>query len=172
MFLTTDLATQIGTFALVPQIVDAINVPVIASGAIGDARGIVAALALGAGAVQIGTAYLFCAEAKISPPHRAALKGAAGTGTVLTNVLTGRTARGFVNRIIRELGPISDGVPGFPLASSALAPLHAKAQSLGSGDFSPMWAGDAAALGREMSAFELTQTLARETQDLLRKLAH
>ena len=172
MFLTTDLATQIGTFALVPQIVDAINVPVIASGAIGDARGIVAALALGAGAVQIGTAYLFCAEAKITLPHRAALKGAAGTGTVLTNVLTGRTARGFVNRIIRELGPISDGVPDFPLASSALAPLHAKAQSLGSGDFSPMWAGDAAALGREMSAFELTQTLARETQDLLRKLAH
>jgi len=170
MFLTTDLATQIGTFALVPQIVDAINVPVIASGAIGDARGIVAALALGASAVQIGTAYLFCAEAKITLPHRAALKGAAGTGTVLTNVLTGRTARGF--RIIRELGPISDGVPDFPLASSALAPLHAKAQSLGSGDFSPMWAGDAAALGREMSAFELTQTLAREAQDLLRKLAH
>ncbi len=171
MFLTNDLATQSSTFALVPQIADAVALPVIASGAIGDARGIVAALALGASGVQIGTAYLFCPEAKITAPHRVALHHAEDGSTALTNVLTGRPARGFMNRVIRELGPISDKAPEFPLASGALAPLHTKAQALGSGDFSPMWAGEAAALGREMPAFELTQTLAEEAQNLMRNFA-
>jgi len=167
MFLSNEITTQLGTFALVPQIADAIGLPVIASGGIGDARGVAAALLLGAAAVQIGTAYLFCPEAKVTSPHRAALKS--GGATVLTNVLTGRLARGFVNRIIREIGPISDTVPDFPLASAALAPLHEKAQAGGSGDFSAMWAGEAAPLGIEMPAFELTQALAEGAQDLLRK---
>ena len=171
MFLSADVSTQAGTFALVPQIADAVTVPVIAAGGIGDARGIAAALVLGAAGVQIGTAYLFCPEAKITPPHRAALKNAGDAPTALTNVLTGRPARGFVNRVMRELGPISDAPPEFPLASAALAPLHAKAQAAGSGDFSPMWAGEAAALGRDMPAFELTQALAGEAQALLRKMA-
>lgn len=171
MFLTDDLATQIGTFALVPQIADAVAVPVIASGAIGDARSIAAALLLGASAVQIGTAYLFCPEAKITPSHRAALKASAEVGTVLTNVLTGRPARGFANRIVRELGPMSDLAPAFPLASGAIAPLQKNAQAQGSGDFSPLWAGQAAALGREMPAFELTKRLAEATRELLRSAA-
>ena len=171
MFLTRDLATQVGTFALVPQIVDAVNVPVIATGGIGDARAIVAALALGAAAVQIGTAFLFCPESKILPPHRAALKAARDDGTVLTNVMTGRPARGIVNRVMRELGPISDVAPEFPLAAGALAPLHAKAQAQGSGDFSSMWAGQAASLGREMPARELTIKLAEEAQALMRRMA-
>lgn len=172
MFLTDDLATQIGTFALVPQIVDALSVPVIASGAIGDARAIAAALMLGSSAVQVGTAYLFCPEAKIAPLHRAALKTASDDSTLLTNVLTGRPARGIANRVMRELGPISDFVPAFPLASTALAPLHIKAQAQGSSDFSPMWAGQAVALGCEMPAYELTQMLAQRTQDLLGKTAN
>jgi nitronate monooxygenase len=171
MFLTTDLSTQIGTFALVPQIADAVKIPVIATGGIGDARAIVAALALGASAVQIGTAFLHCPEAKITPPHRAALKSARDDGTLITNVMTGRPARGFVNRVMRELGPISDIVPEFPLAGGALAPLHAKAQAQGSGDFSAMWAGQAAALGRELPAGELTVTLAKEAQALMRRMA-
>ena len=171
MFLTDNLATQIGTFALVPQIVDAVKLPVIATGGIGDARAIAAALALGAAAVQIGTAFLFCPESKISAPHRAALKAARDDGTVLTNVMTGRPARGIINRIMRELGPISDVAPEFPLAAGALAPLHAKAQAQGSGDFSSMWAGQAAALGREMPAGELTVTLAEEAQALMRRMA-
>ena len=171
MFLTDNLATQIGTFALVPQIVDAVKLPVIATGGIGDARAIAAALALGAAAVQIGTAFLFCPESKISAPHRAALKAARDDGTVLTNVMTGRPARGIVNRVMRELGPISDVAPEFPLAAGALAPLHAKAQAQGSGDFSSMWAGQAAALGREMPAGELTVTLAEEAQALMRRMA-
>ena len=171
MFLTDNLATQIGTFALVPQIVDAVKLPVIATGGIGDARAIAAALALGAAAVQIGTAFLFCPESKISAPHRAALKAARDDGTVLTNVMTGRPARGIVNRVMRELGPISDVAPEFPLAAGALAPLHAKAQAQGSGDFSSMWAGQAAALGRELPARELTLRLVAETQALMRRMA-
>jgi nitronate monooxygenase len=171
MFLTDDLAAQVGTFALLPQIVDAVTLPVVAAGGIGDARSIVAALALGASAVQIGTAYLFCPESKILPPHRAALKTARDDGTVLTNVMTGRPARGIVNRVMRELGPISDIAPEFPLAAGALAPLHAKAQAQGSGDFSSMWAGQAASLGREMPARELTLKLAAEALALMQRMA-
>ncbi|MGA2566487.1 MAG: nitronate monooxygenase [Pseudolabrys sp.] len=170
MFLTDDLATQIGTFALVPQIADAVTVPVIATGGIGDARAIAAALTLGASAVQLGTAFLFCPESKITAPHRAALKTVRDDGSVLTNVISGRPARGLINRAIRELGPISDIAPEFPLAGGALAPLHAKAQAQGSGDFSGMWAGQAAALGRELPARELTLRLVQETQALMQRM--
>jgi nitronate monooxygenase len=171
MFLTENLATQVGTFALVPQVVDAVKVPVIAAGAITDARGIAAALALGAAGVQIGTAYMFCPESVILGPHRAALGAAQDDGTVVTNVMTGRPARGVVNRVIREIGPINDIAPEFPLAGGALAPLHAKAQAKGSGDFSSMWSGQAAALGRVMPAGELTRALAAEALALLKRMA-
>jgi nitronate monooxygenase len=171
MFLTEDVAAQVGTFALVPQIADAVNVPVIAAGAIADARGFVAALALGAAAVQIGTTFLHCPESKISPVHRAALKSAQADGTAITNLMTGRPARGILNRLMREIGPINPVAPEFPLAAGALAPLRAKAEALGSGDFSPMWSGQAAALGRAMPARELTAKLAAEAQNLLLRLA-
>lgn len=171
MFLTGDLSTQVGIFALIPQIADAIELPVIAAGGIGDARGVTAALALGAAGVQIGTAYLHCPESKISSPHRAALKSVRDDSTVVTNVITGRPARGIINRAIRELGPVSDLVPEFPLAFGALTPLHQKAQAQGSGDFSPMWAGQAAGLGREMPARELTLALAAEAQALMWRMA-
>ena len=170
MFLSDDLAAQVGTFALVPQVVDAVKVPVIAAGGITDARGIVAAFALGAAAVQIGTAFLFTPEAKISAPYRAALDKARDDGTALTNLMTGRPARGLVNRVMREIGPVDEIAPAFPLAAGALAPLRAKAEAQGSGDFTPMWAGQAAALGRAMPAAELTRTLAVETQALLRRM--
>jgi nitronate monooxygenase len=158
-----DCATQAGTMALVPQVVDAVAVPVIAAGGIADARGIVAAFALGAAAVQIGTAYLFCPEARISALHRAALRQAKDNTTALTNVFTGRPARGLVNRAMRELGPLTPEAPAFPLAGHALAPLKASAEAHGSGDFGAMWSGQAARLGREMPAGELTRTLAAET---------
>jgi nitronate monooxygenase len=170
MFLSDDVDTQVGLFALLPQVADALKVPVIASGGVGDARAIVAAFALGAAAVQIGTAFLFCPEAKTLPPHRAALRAARDESTVVTNVLSGRPARALINRAIRELGPFSDVVPEFPLASGALAPLHAKAQAQGSGDFSPMLAGQAASLGRELPAGELVAKLVSETQDVLRRI--
>ena len=171
IFLGDDISTQVGTFALVPQVVDAVKVPVIAAGAIADARGIAAALALGAAGVQLGTAYLFCPEAKISAPHRAALKASRSDGTALTNLMTGRPARGIVNRVMRELGPIGDIAPAFPLAAAALAPLRAQAEAQGSGDFSPLWSGQAASLGREMPARELTAKLVRDTQALLARMA-
>ena len=171
MFLTNDLATQVGTFALVPQVVDAVKVPVIAAGGIGDARGIAAAFMLGAAGVQIGTAYMHCPESRISPLHRAALKSLRSDGTVQTNVMTGRPARYIVNRLTREVGPISDVAPEFPLAAGALAPLRAKAEAQGSTDFSSMSSGQAASLGRAMPARELTASLAREAQALLRKMA-
>jgi nitronate monooxygenase len=171
MFLTKNLAAQVGTFALVPQIVDAVKVPVIAAGAVADARRIVAALALGAAAVQIGTAFLHCPESRISPVYRAALRTVPADGTAVTNLMTGRPARGILNRLMREIGPINPIAPDFPLAAGALAPLRAKAEARGSGDFSPMWSGQAASLGRAMPARELTAKLVAETQNLLRRLA-
>jgi nitronate monooxygenase len=171
MFLSDDLSRQAGTFALVPQIVDAVKVPVIAAGGVSDARGIAAALLLGASGVQIGSAFLHCPESKISAPHREALKSVGDDGSTVTNLMSGRPARGVVNRLIRELGPINPIAPDFPLAAGALAPLRAKAEAAGSGDFSPMWSGQAAALGRAMPARELTQALAAEAQALLRRAA-
>jgi len=171
MFLTDNIAAQVGTFALVPQIADNVRVPVIAAGGVGDARGIAAAFVLGACGVQIGTGYLHCPEAKITAPHRTAMRSARDDGTALTNLMTGRPARGFVNRVMREVGPISNVAPEFPLAAGALAPLRAKAESMGSGDFSPMWSGQAAALGREIAAGELTKKLAVEAQRQLQRLA-
>ncbi|MDB4936825.1 MAG: Enoyl-[acyl-carrier-protein] reductase [Labilithrix sp.] len=167
MFLTEDIASQVGTMALVPQIVDAVKVPVIAAGGIADARGIVAAFALGASAVQLGTAYLFCPEARISAPYRAALDAAKDDATRLTNVFSGRPARGLANRLVREVGPMSELAPEFPLAGGAVAPLRAKAEQHGSGDFSPLWSGQAARLGRALPAGELTRRLAEETRALL-----
>ncbi len=163
MFLTDAVASQAGTFALVPQVVDAVGVPVIAAGGIADARGIVAAFALGAAAVQIGTAYLFCPEANVAALHRRALRSARDDGTALTNLFTGRPARGLVNRLMREVGPLSPEAPAFPLAGGALAPLKAAAEARGSADFTSLWSGQAAALGREMPAGELTKLLVRET---------
>jgi nitronate monooxygenase len=162
MFLSMDLSTQTGTMALVPQLVDAVKLPVIAAGGIADGRGIAAAMKLGASAVQIGTAYLFCPEARVSPLHREALRNASPSQTALTNVFTGRPARGIVNRAVRELGPISALAPEFPLASGAMAPLRSGFEAAGSDGFSPMWSGQGVALGRELPAGELTRRLADE----------
>ena len=167
MFLTRDVSTQMGTMALVPQVVDAVKVPVIAAGGIADARGIVAAFALGAAAVQIGTAYLLCPEVKISPAHRQALRESKDNETVVTNVFTGRPARGIVNRLIREVGPMSDDAPEFPLAADALLPLRSKSETAGSRDFTPLWSGQAARLSRELPAAQLTKQLAEETLEKL-----
>jgi nitronate monooxygenase len=157
MFLTDDLATQIGTFALLPQIVAAVKIPVIAAGGIADANGVATAMKLGAAGVQIGTAYMLCDEATTSAPHRAALKSDAAQHTALTNIFTGRPARGIVNRVMREIGPMCANAPAFPLATAAIAPLRAKAESGGSGDFSPLWSGQNASGCREISAAVLTK---------------
>jgi nitronate monooxygenase len=159
MFLSDDLTTQVGTFALLPQVVQAVKVPVIAAGGIATAQGVAAAMALGAAGVQVGTAYLLCPEATTSAVHRAALKSDAARHTALTNLFTGRPARGIVNRVIRELGAISTAAPEFPLATSGIAPLRAKAESQGSGDFTSLWAGQNASGCKEIAAADLTREL-------------
>lgn len=160
MFLTDAAASQVGTIALVPQIADAVNVPVIAAGGISDPRGVAAAFALGASAVQVGTAYLRCPEAGLSAPYRTALSTARDEDTALTNVFTGRPARGLLTRAVRELGPISAVAPAFPGAAVALQPLRTAAEAQGSGDFSPLWSGQAVGLSRERPAADLTRLLA------------
>ncbi len=158
MFLSDDLSSQVGTFALVPQVVDAVKVPVIAAGGIADARGVAAAFMLGASAVQVGTAYLFTPEAKVSPSHHKALRTARESETAVTNVFTGRPARGILNRVMRELGLMSAKAPAFPLAGGALMPLRAK----GEADFSNLWAGQAFTLGVDLTSEALTRKLAEE----------
>lgn len=170
IFLNDHLAVQAGNFALVPQVADAVKVPVIVAGGVGDARGIAAAFALGASGVQLGTAFLRGPESRISAPHRAALKDATDDSTVITNVITGRAARSIVTRLVREEGPISDFVPDFPLAAVPLALLRAKAEAAGSGDFSPLWAGQSAALGRAIPAADLIAMLVAETAQQFKRL--
>ncbi len=159
-FLSHDLTLQSGTFALLPQLVRAVKVPVIAAGGIADAAGVRAALALGAAGVQLGTAYLLCPEATTSALHRAALQSDAARHTALTNLFTGRPARGIVNRLMRELGPLNAVAPAFPLATAAIAPLRAAAEKAGSGDFSPLWSGQNASGCKAVPAGRLTRELA------------
>ncbi len=171
MFLTESIAGQPGTMSLVPQVVDAVRVPVIAAGGIADGRGIAAAFALGAAGVQIGTAYLQTPESKASAGGRAALASATDESTVITNVMTGRPARGVANRVMREVGPISPDAPAFPHAATALAPLKTAAEKLGRVDFTNLWAGQSVALSRQIGAAELTRMLAAEGLACLRRLA-
>jgi nitronate monooxygenase len=164
------MASQPGTFALVPQVANAVKVPVIAAGGIADGRGIAAAFALGASAAQIGTAYLFSPEAMVSPVQRALLDQATDETTQVTNLFTGRPARGVTNRLMREIGPLSADTPAFPTAGGALAPLRAKAEASGRGDFTNQWAGQAARLSPHLPAEELTRTLAADALERLAAL--
>lgn len=160
MFLSQDVATQVGTFALLPLVARAVRVPVIAAGGIADAKAVAAAISLGAAAVQIGTSYLLCPETTTSSVHRTALASDAARTTAITNVFTGRPARTIVNRLVRELGPISAFAPAFPLATAAILPLRVKAEAAGSSDFSPMWCGQDATGCRVVGAGRLTRALA------------
>jgi nitronate monooxygenase len=160
MFLTENIAEQPGTFALVPQVVDAVKVPVIAAGGIADGRGIAAAFALGAAGVQIGSGYLRCPESRVIAAARVALAQASDDSTVITNVMTGRPARGVPNRVMRELGPISPYAPTFPHSATALGPLKVAAEKQGKVDFTNLWAGQAVRMSRDMPAAELTRALA------------
>ena len=170
MFLTEDVDAQPGLFALLPQVVDAVKVPVIAAGGIADGRGIAAAFALGARAAQIGTAYLLTPQATTSAVHRAALASARDDATRLANIFTGRPARGLLNRFMREHGPMNRLAPAFPLATGAVAPLRAHYETLGSCDYSPLWAGQAAALARAEDAGSMTERLWSEATEALKTI--
>ena len=157
MFLSDDLNTQMGTFALLPQVVQATRLPVIAAGGIATPAGIAAGKALGAAAVQVGSAYLCSDEATTSPLHRAALQSEAAQHTALTRLFTGRPARGIVNRVMREMGPLNPAAPAFPLATADMAPLRAAAEAQGRNDFTPMWAGQNAGACEARSARDITR---------------
>lgn len=161
MFLTAELGTQIGTFALLPQVVAAVKVPVVAAGGIADAAGVRAAMALGASGVQVGTAFLCCPEASTSALHRTALMSDAAHHTELTTLFSGRPARGIVNRLMRTLGPLNTAAPAFPLATAAVAPLRAHFEALGRTDCTPLWSGQNASGCRAAPAAELLAELAR-----------
>ncbi|MFT5504836.1 MAG: nitronate monooxygenase [Gammaproteobacteria bacterium] len=167
IFLNERYASQSGIMALLPQVVDAVNVPVIAAGGIADGRGIAAAMILGASGVQIGTGYLLCAESIISDLHREALRHVADDDTVLTNVFSGRPARGILNRLILEQGPLSNKTNAFPYPANILSPLRAKAESEGSIDFTSLWSGQAGSLCREIGAGKLTRELVAEAKAIL-----
>lgn len=160
MFLSEDIDSQVGTFALLPQLVAALDVPVIAAGGIAHAQGVAAAQTLGAAGVQAGTAYLLCDESRTAPLHRQALQSPAAQHTVLTTLFSGRPARGIVNRLIRELGPRPKSVPVFPLASNAIASLRAQAEPKGVDHFSPLWAGQNVSGCQAVPAGQLTIALA------------
>lgn len=157
MFLTDDIQAQYPLETLLRQFVGRVNVPVIAAGGIATAEDIARAKKLGADAVQIGTAYLCTPEATTSAIHRSALQSEHASDTALTNVFSGRPARGIVNRIMRELGPMSPVAPAFPLATAGITPLRTAAEKTGSGDFSPLWAGQNARAIQGIPAAELTE---------------
>lgn len=144
------------------------KIPVIAAGGIADASGIAAVMQLGAQGAQLGTAFLLCSECSLTPMHRAALKSERASATALTNLFTGRPSRGMINRLIRELGPLNPTAPQFPLATAAIAPLRARAEAAGSGEFSPLWAGQNATGCREVPAADHVCELARALRERLR----
>ncbi|MBO9713573.1 MAG: nitronate monooxygenase [Sphingomonas sp.] len=148
------------------------DVPVIAAGGIVDGAGIAAALRAGAAMAQLGTAYLATPESRIPAPFRALIGAEGSRDTAFTNLFSGREARGIRNRLMRELGPVNAAVPAFPHGSTALAPLRAKAEADGRGDYSPLWAGTRAAEARVMPAEQLTRTLAAEARAALGDTDH
>ncbi|HYD56331.1 MAG TPA: nitronate monooxygenase [Burkholderiales bacterium] len=158
IFLGEDLDGQPAMPDLLRGILKAVKVPVIAAGGIADAQGVREAMSLGAAGVQVGTAYLLCPEATTSEVHRTALRRER-RDTALTNLFTGRPARGIVNRLMREAGPLSPSAPAFPLATAAIAPLRAAAEKAGSGEFSPLWCGQYPGRYRELPAAQLTREL-------------
>ncbi len=161
----------IGTLALVPQVVDAVGVPVIAAGGIADGRGIVAALALGAAAAQLGTAFLACPESGASPLHKEALLHSGDESTTVTRVFTGRSARGLRNRYTTELAAHRDEVLDYPVQGVVSADIRRAAASQGRVDLLALWAGQAVALCTTKPAGELVADLAAQAADLLRRLS-
>ncbi|MEK9753428.1 MAG: nitronate monooxygenase [Rhodospirillaceae bacterium] len=163
-------AGWVGTMALVPQIVDAVSVPVIAAGGIADGRGIAAALALGAQAAQLGTAFLPCPESMIPDVHRKALAQATGDQTRLTSAFSGRPARGIENRYMRDMAGREDEFPDFPILNTLTGPLRKGSAAAGSPDFVSLWAGQAAGIHRTLPAGELLERLVEETDAVFGRL--
>jgi nitronate monooxygenase len=165
-FLSASGDDLVGLVALVPQVCDAVDVPVVAAGGIGDGRGIAAALVLGACAAQLGTAYLLCPEAGTSQPYRHAIRHAGADQTVITSAFSGRRARGIVNRLAQELAGRND-LPGYPVLNALTRDLRQRAAELNRAEFLSLWAGQAVDAARELPASQLTAVLAEESRQAL-----
>ena len=158
LFLNDDLSTQLPTVKLLNILHQTLSIPVIAAGGIANHCDVKNMIELGASAVQVGTSYILCYEAKTSHIHRKAISSEE-TPTALTNLFSGRVARGIINNLMTDLDFINDVVPEFPYASVSLAPLRAKAEEVGKCDFTPLWAGTNRSGCAEISAAELTAKL-------------
>jgi nitronate monooxygenase len=163
-------SSLVGTLALVPQIVDAVRVPVVASGGIMDGRGIAAALALGAGAAQLGTAFLTCDEAGVPDAYKQAILDAHEDETRVTRAFSGRAARGIVNRFMREIDAAGDVLP-FPLQNALTRPLRTAAATQGRAEFLSLWAGQGVRMARRQTAADLVAALVKETDDVITRLS-
>ena len=163
---------MIGTISLVPQIVDAVSVPVVASGGIMDGRGIAAALALGAGAVQMGTAFLTCNEAGTPHSYKQAILEAGEHQTRVTRAFSGRPARGIVNRFMDEVesSKVPESVLPFPLQNAITRPLRTAAANLERPEFLSLWAGQGVRMARRLPAAELVSRLVAETEQAIARL--
>jgi nitronate monooxygenase len=163
-------SSLIGTLALVPQIVDAVRVPVVASGGVMDGRGIAAALALGAGAAQLGTAFLTCDEAGVPDAYKQAILDAHEDETRVTRAFSGRAARGIVNRFMREIDAAGDVLP-FPLQNALTRPLRTAAATQGRAECLSLWAGQGVRMARRHTTADLVAALVKETDDALTRLS-
>ena len=161
---------HVGTLALVPQVVDAVSIPVIAAGGIGDGRGIAAALALGASAVQLGTAFLSCPESAAHPLYREALNEARDDQTRITHAFSGRPARGLENRYLLEMAGHEARYPDFPILNTLTGPLRKASAKENNPDFLSLWSGQSAAMSKNLPACELIQWLVKETESVLEGL--
>lgn len=164
-------AGAVGSMALVPQMVDALDMPVIASGGIMDGRGIAAALALGAAGVQMGTAFLSCAEAGIPEAYRARLRGGRDHETRITRAFSGRPARGLVNDFMRHVDAAPEAILPFPYQNALTRPLRAAAAKAGEVEVLSLWAGQGVGLSRDLPAADLLARLERELAEARRRLA-
>lgn len=158
----------VGTMALIPQVADAVNVPVIAAGGIADGRGIAAAFALGASGVQMGTAFLSCLEAEISEIHRSALRRASDEDTRLTRAFSGRSARAKNNRYIEAMAEQRTQLPDFPMMYAFSEPLRESSVTNKDMDFQFLLYGQAAALNRELPAADLMARLITEAREVMK----
>ncbi|MEU3743631.1 MULTISPECIES: NAD(P)H-dependent flavin oxidoreductase [Streptomyces] len=164
-FLRPVRESLVGTFSLVPQVADAVAVPVLAAGGIADGRGIAAALALGADAVQIGTGFLAARESGASEAHRRTLGTPEARTTVLTRLFSGRTARGIPNRFVRDMAAHEDHVPPYPVQNALMQPIRRAAAAQDRPEYVNLWAGQAAALAQESpSAAAYLADLVGETE--------
>lgn len=162
--------SMVGTMALVPQLADTLDVPVIASGGIMDGRGLAAALCLGAQAVQMGTAFLVCEESGAPPAHKAAVLGATDDGTAITRAFSGRPARGLKNRFLLEMGEHEGDLPPFPVQNALTGDIRGAAREQDRPEFMSLWAGQAARLARRAKAADLVRALADEAEAVLHRM--